>query len=88
MKFFTKEFWTTRDILQQVAHFLQGFLYSIILSKIFFTFGLFPYGILIGLGVEIFQYFFIDERDLRLEDRIRDLLFWILGSVLIFIVFK
>jgi len=79
-------FWSKRDILQQVAHFVQGFIYSLLIS-IIFKLVFWWFGIVVGFGVEVYQYFFKDARDLRLKDRIRDWCFWSLGGVLLLLVF-
>ena len=84
--FFSKEFWSSRDLLQQLAHFSQGLIYSFFISAIFKTV-LGWVGAVIGFGVEVYQYFFKDNRDLRLSDRFRDWIFWSLGGALLRLIY-
>lgn len=73
--------WTTRDILQQIAHFTQGFVYTLILSFIVMPFPVWYFGALFGVGVELYQYLGPDNRDPRIGDRIRDWAFWAFGGL-------
>lgn len=84
MKFFTKEFWSARSIWQQVAHFTQGFVYTL-LFRLMYPRAWFL-GAIVGFLVECYQFLFKDDFDPRLEDRLRDWLFWALGGALTLLI--
>lgn len=44
-------------------------------------------GIIIGIIVEVFQYFFVDNRELKLADRILDLSFWFASSFIFMLMY-
>lgn len=75
-----------RWIFQECTHFIQGFLYSFVAAKILCA-RTWWVGMLVGIGVELYQYFGPDKRDLRLLDRLLDFSFWTFGGtcILIFI---
>lgn len=82
VKFFTKEFWTDEEIKNTFVHASFGFVGAWIAFLIFQSVLIsIAVGTGIGLIVEIKQYFTNDHFDLKLADRLRDLLFWFLGSV-------
>jgi len=73
-----------RTLLQQLAHFSQGFLYSFLAAKALGV-RLWWLGMVVGLGVELYQYLGPDNRDPRLLDRLLDWSFWTFGGVCILI---
>jgi len=39
-------------------------------------------GLFIGIIVEIYQYYFLDNKDLKIEDRLADISQWTIGGLL------
>jgi VanZ family protein len=39
-------------------------------------------GLILGLIVEIYQYYFLDNKELKIEDRLADISQWLIGGLL------
>jgi hypothetical protein len=78
-KFVNKEFWSKKEISYQYVHFTNAAVVSYILA--WFTHGYIATmfaGFLVGCIVEINQWIHGNH---KIEDSIRDLCFWLLGSI-------
>jgi len=82
----TKKAWDLNEIKNQLIHVIVGaiaFLFfnwlinSIILSLLLV--------LLMAIIIETTQYFFFDNRRLKLPDRVRDIIFYILGALFILV---
>lgn len=71
---------TAKWWLQQAAHFCQGLVYSWLLAWITSK-PCWWVGLVIGCGVELYQYLGPDHHDPRLLDRACDLAFWLAGGL-------
>jgi len=86
--------WGFNELYNQFLHIQTGtfFTYWVLiahkrlLDKEIFDIRLLLVGFTIGLLVEIYQYFFQDKRELHLSDRTRDIVFYIIGSALIWLI--
>lgn len=71
------------EIKNQHVHMFWGLILSTVLLRITHLYWMgWVFGMLIGLGVEIWQYFYADNRELKLFDRILDISSWGLGGAL------
>lgn len=76
--------WNKREIAYQHVHMFYGFWFAYLMSCVGIT--LAPlFGLLIGMFVEAYQYYILDE-NLYLFDRIRDIFFWGFGGFLTFAI--
>lgn len=78
------------EIKNQHVHVLWSIIIVYITSFFLPLLGALFSGVLIGLIVEVVQYFFFDKKKLKLVDRCLDVSFWFIGSCLCYlsILFK
>jgi len=87
-KFFTKDFWSNKEISYQYVHTGNSIIIVLVLLSLNqyfikdFGFKIFSYvsGFFVGISVELYQWYLKDNK--KLEDTIRDLFFWLLGNIL------
>jgi len=76
-----------KEFSYQHVHFLWGLFLSYILY--FFKFKYYYLiGFFCGVILEVYQYFFKDNYDLRICDRIMDISFWTLGGMFLYYYYK
>ena len=78
--------WDTNELKNQCVHLLFGFWSAYALYLIFHSLFVLFSGLAIGIGVEIYQYFYKKE-DLYILDRLRDISFYVFGSLSFLLVF-
>ena len=62
--------------MNQIIHFTVSYITTVLALK-FTHYRIFAFsGILLGVMVELFQYLYMDDLDLKLIDRSTDLFFW------------
>lgn len=86
--FLTKEFWSRKEVSYQYVHFTNALFAAYLVAWLsngawyaIFT------GLLIGVGVEVWQMLGKTNKLAKMEDRIRDLFFWALGGIIGFIFY-
>jgi len=95
--------WDINEIGNQTVHFLVGYLFAMIISFIaVYFYGLRIFyeqlsilsvvvisaSVIIAIIVELYQYFCPDKKDLKLPDRIRDGIFYVIGSIIFILSVK
>ena len=85
--------WGLNELKNQVAHFFVSIFFTLIALFIIkkFEFNihlLLLVGVIVGTSVEVYQYFRKDNRQLKLPDRIRDVFFYELASILVWYIAK
>jgi len=80
--------WDIKELFNQFLHLETGFFLTYWVKYAFniLDYRLLFVGLTVGLLVEVYQYFYQDNRELHLPDRIRDDFFYIIGSGLIWLV--
>jgi len=80
--------WTVHEWVNQLKHFFVGLIATYGVKVVFniVDWRLLLVGLSIGLGVEVYQYFFRDNKILHPLDRIRDVTFYEIGSLVIWII--
>lgn len=95
MKFFTKEFWSKKELSYQCVHLTISFWSGYLLFKIVEVLTHRYYGILLGVGILIGLLVELDQhndktweefKESSMEDCVRNLLFWTLGSILLLVI--
>ena len=77
--------WDLNEWKNQGLHFIAGIITTGAFSFVFkiYDWRLLLVGLTVGIGVEIYQYFFRDKWEAHLWDRIRDVVFYDIGSLVI-----
>ena len=77
-----------KEIINQFLHTYVAFMTTgtFLLKTHITDYRLLLVGFILGLAVEIYQYFFQDDRELKLYDRILDVSFYIIGSFLMWVL--
>ena len=80
--------WDLNEIKNQLLHLVAGIVSTIFINCItnIIDYRLLFVGLMVGVGVEIYQYFFQDSKVLHIQDRVRDVFFYVVGSILIWLV--
>ena len=80
--------WDFNEIKNQLLHLVAGIVSTIFINCItnIIDYRLLFVGLIVGVGVEIYQYFFQDSKVLHIQDRVRDVFFYVVGSILIWLV--
>jgi len=86
--------WDLNEWLNQLKHFIAGLFsayivmvgHKYILNIEIFDYRLLLVGLLVGSIVEIYQFFYRDNREFHVADRLRDISFYIIGSSIIWLV--
>lgn len=85
--------WSAHEWKNQIYHFIVGlgvsWLYCIVvclISGIFMPYGAVLVSLSVWITVEVCQYLYADSRQLKLDDRIRDTVFAVLGGSTIYIL--
>ena len=77
---------TKNDFKNWLVHLLIGFVISIVLSSWLVWWLLMIVVFIVSLCIELYQYFFMDNKELKLLDRILDICSYQLGVILTVIV--
>jgi hypothetical protein len=80
--------WDLNELKNQLLHITAGVVltYWIYYITNINDYKLLFVGLIVGVGVEIYQYFFQDSKVLHIQDRVRDVFFYVVGSILIWLV--
>ena len=85
--------WSKHEWFNQLKHFIAGlwatwivFMVHSFMGIIITDYRLLLVGLLVGSIVEIYQFFYQDNRQFHIADRIRDISFYIIGSAVIWLV--
>jgi len=72
-----------KEFSYQHTHFVWGVIVSYIFYKLKFNY-YYLIGFFCGLGLEVYQYYFNDNNQLFICDRIMDISFWTLGGMFLY----